>query len=802
MFLPAARAAVVPMDPMPDTLPFVLSETRSRSLTPQLSVITSAGVRLVLLNGQPAFHIELSDPTHDRYVAVQLYLSHRISQKEIAATWQVTIRTINQWVAAFRKGGVEGLVQKIQGRPESLTPAVCARIQQLRSQRFTIKEIARLTKVSPRSVNSALAQGAQSQPELPENQTSSLDEEAAELQALQSETTTAAQTTAATASGETIAAAATTAPASPAGACVPGACQPAGDPLNRAADRMAACLGFIEDAPPIFAPCSHVKGAGALLAIAIFAASGFLENARTTYRTMGPAFYGLRSFFLTLFCMAVLRVKNPERINQSNPLFIGRLLGLDRVPAVKTLRRKLKALAARKKAAELMNLRAKDLMAGSSHPEAVLYVDGHVQCYYGSSNIGKVFSTSKQRVVKGGTDYWINLADATPLLCLPTPFNERLNQMLPELLRLAREVCGQRRITVIFDRGGAEAKVYQTIIDMGADFIAYHKQPAPVDHALFVPQHTVINGREYAHAPLERTCRLPIYEADAKGTRRKTGEVVELREIIIKRTTSGTTHVITPIRDQPATLVCGKLFNRWTQENFFKHMIGAYVLDHLYTYRTERVPAGLDHPNPEYTSLQKQRANLRGRIARILGRELDHLAQGKLESLVKLHQGKQGVALKALAGGLKVIEEALRLTPRRESAADYEMLESETRLLGNLVKMSAWQAEGEMARIVGDLWQGTNGNERGLVEGMIQSTGALSISDGVLQVDLEPQSTPERTRLLAHLCEVLSTRRVTYPGSTLRLSFAVAPTPAPRKQTPKKTKEEEFVSEVLEADDP
>jgi hypothetical protein len=59
-----------------------------------------------------------------------------------------------------------------------------------------------------------------------------------------------------------------------------------------------------------------------------------------------------------------------------------------------------------------------------------------------------------------------------------------------------------------------------------------------------------------------------------------------------------------------------------------------------------------------------------------------------------------------LAGGLKVIEEALKLTPRRESAADYEMLESETRLLCNLVKMSAWQVEGELARIVGNIWQG------------------------------------------------------------------------------------------------
>ena len=105
--------------------------------------------------------------------------------------------------------------------------------------------------------------------------------------------------------------------------------------------------------------------------------------------------------------------------------------------------------------------------------------------FTGKRRLARCFSTSKNRVVKGSTDYWVNRPDGTPLLCLPTAFNEPLNRMLPTLVLQAQKICGPRKLTVVFDRGGAEAATYEWLIQAGCDLIAYHKHPAPVNLDVF-----------------------------------------------------------------------------------------------------------------------------------------------------------------------------------------------------------------------------------------------------------------------------------------------------------------------------
>jgi hypothetical protein len=68
---------------------------------------------------------------------------------------------------------------------------------------------------------------------------------------------------------------------------------------------------------------------------------------------IGPAFYGLRTTLLTLLLMALLRIKRPEQLKERDPAAFGRLLGLDRAPDVKTLRRRFTRLAAYHCAEEL-----------------------------------------------------------------------------------------------------------------------------------------------------------------------------------------------------------------------------------------------------------------------------------------------------------------------------------------------------------------------------------------------------------------------------------------------------------------
>jgi len=78
-----------------------------------------------------------------------------------------------------------------------------------------------------------------------------------------------------------------------------------------------------------------------LLALPSLVASGIFTIARNTYGSIGPAFYGLRTTLVALLLMGLLRIKRPEGLKEHAPKDLGRILGLDRAPEVKTLRRKL-----------------------------------------------------------------------------------------------------------------------------------------------------------------------------------------------------------------------------------------------------------------------------------------------------------------------------------------------------------------------------------------------------------------------------------------------------------------------------
>ncbi len=88
------------------------------------------------------------------------------------------------------------------------------------------------------------------------------------------------------------------------------------------------------------------------MALPVLVVSGVFECPQKIYGSLGPAFYGLRTSLLTLLLMALWRIKRPEGLKEYSPQDLGRVLGLDRAPEVKTLRRKLARLAAVGRAAQ------------------------------------------------------------------------------------------------------------------------------------------------------------------------------------------------------------------------------------------------------------------------------------------------------------------------------------------------------------------------------------------------------------------------------------------------------------------
>jgi hypothetical protein len=193
-------------------------------------------------------------------------------------------------------------------------------------------------------------------------------------------------------------------------------CDP--NPLDRSMDRLLAAMGLIDDAAPLFAPAESLPRAGVLLAIPALVASDVLTVARQIYSSIGPAFYGLRTTLVAYILLALLRIPRPETLKEYAPADLGRIVGLDRLPEVKTLRRKLAHLASRKASQEFGRELARRRIAERGRMMGFLYIDGHVRAYHGKHTIPKAYLTRTRLAVPGTTDYWVNDKKGDPLFSL------------------------------------------------------------------------------------------------------------------------------------------------------------------------------------------------------------------------------------------------------------------------------------------------------------------------------------------------------------------------------------------------
>src|SRR6202795_2095141 len=204
------------------------------------------------------------------------------------------------------------------------------------------------------------------------------------------------------------------------------------DASDRTFDRQLAYLGLLDDAAPLFREGASVPGAGVLIALPCLVESRLFGISRKLYGEVGPAFYGLRTTLLTLLLMALLRIKRPEHLKERDPAAFGRILGLDRAPEVKTLRRRLTRLAARHCAVELGAELARRRVDQRGHLMGFLYIDGHVRAYHGQRDISsRAYVARRHLAMPATTDYWVNDCSGDPLFVITGEVDAALTKALP-----------------------------------------------------------------------------------------------------------------------------------------------------------------------------------------------------------------------------------------------------------------------------------------------------------------------------------------------------------------------------------
>lgn len=133
-----------------------------------------------------------------------------------------------------------------------------------------------------------------------------------------------------------------------------------------------------------------IVNGGVMLAVPALLHCGLLNHIDKHFK-LPEGYYGISSILLTLAFSALARIKSIEQLRYEPPGEWGKLLGLDRIPEVKTLREKIGLLAQNNKAKEWSVDLSNDWLKTTLPEGAVaLYIDGHVRVYNGEKfNIPK-----------------------------------------------------------------------------------------------------------------------------------------------------------------------------------------------------------------------------------------------------------------------------------------------------------------------------------------------------------------------------------------------------------------------------
>ena len=348
------------------------------------------------------------------------------------------------------------------------------------------------------------------------------------------------------------------------------------EPADRSVDRLLACIGLLDDAAPLFQPGERVPRAGVLLALPALVKSGVFAVARDIYGTIGPAFYGLRTTLVATLLMALLRIKRPEALKEHSPADLGRLLGLDRAPEVKTLRRKLTRLASFGQAAAFGRMLASRRVASLGEAVGFLSLDGHVRVYHGKHALPKTHVARMRLAMPATSDYWVNDGKGGPLFVITAPANAGMVKMLPIVLGEVRGLVGDRRLTIVFDRGGWSPKLFVSLLAKGFDVLTCRKgRFGRVPTRDFARHRASLDGQPVEYVLADKKVRF----LDGSLTLRQVTRLAE--------DDKHQTPIITSRFDLPAVEVAFRMFSRWKQEKFFKCLREEYALDALVDYRVE-----------------------------------------------------------------------------------------------------------------------------------------------------------------------------------------------------------------------
>jgi len=560
-----------------------------------------------------------------------------------------------------------------------------------------------------------------------------------------------------------------------------------GNGATRSLERVAAAMGELGSAPIEFEATCDVAQGGVLLALPALLAAGLLRYTPEFYQ-LPNGFYGIESVFLLLALMALARIRSLEQLRYQAPGEWGKLLGLDRIPEVRTLRAKLKLMCQDLGQAMRWNAQlAKEWIARQNDAELYFYCDGHVRVYHGDQTALPRHYVARERLcLRATTDYWINAMDGQPFLYVNkevdpgliatltqdvVPWLEANVAKTPEQERRLAEDARAHWFTLVYDREGYSPELFAKMGKKRIAILTYHKFPQQDWRIEEFQLHSVtLAGGE--------TVTMQLAERGSQLSNK-----LWLREIR-KLTDSGhQTSILTTNFQAPMTTLAVSLFARWSQENFFRYMREHFGLDRLIEYGTEPIPDAVSVVNPAWRKLDGQirsQAGRRHRLAAQFGALV--LSEDPTHSQVQSFQQRKGNLQEEIQVLDLEIDNLKQLRKQTEhhvavkslpEADRFTRLRSERKHFIDTLKMIAYRAETSMASLLREHMARGGDDARALLRQIFQTEADLTpdLAANTLTVRLHHLTQAAHDQAIEKLLADLNETQTVFPGTDLILIF-------------------------------
>lgn len=773
-------------------LPLPLAPGGARVVSGAVAIIEGDDGGRVFVHGNLAYAWDADDAAGRRFAAVSLMRIKAATQLQVAEAFEVKPATVRRWDAQLTDAGVAGLLPERKGPKckSKLTGDTVAAIRRLREGGASYRAIAAATGVSEGSVRNALKPaGADADSDerctptgsdetFPQQQQQQ-QEQGVEVEAAQEVEVGPAPDIDAGTEGDGAATGSAVMAAPPVGVAV------LADPVPRAAERVMARFGLIESAPPVFTGCARAPLAGLLLGLPALAATGLAQTAHEVYGGLPNGFYSLDTMLCEGVFRALLGEARAEGAARIDPVALGRVLGLDRAPEVKTIRRKIRCLAEAGKAGDWITAMARRHVAARPEQAAVCYVDGHVRAYQGTRKIAKTHVPRLKFPAPATVETWVCDAAGDPLLVVmaepAASLAGELRRLIPELRTL---VGDDRRVLVGFDRGGWSPTLFADLHTAGFDTLTWRKgHTADIDeHAFSEHSHTDEHGRTHTWQLADTEVELDITEGPRKG------EVFAMRQIsLFESTRTRQMHILTTRTDLPAAEIRHRMGSRWRQENHYRYGRIHFALDSHDTYRASDDDSTRMVPNPAkkiaYQKVEKARRalysaeTLRDRQLLAASTPPPGVTAVLTNAMINTINADTHTADATLDAALAAHQTIPARLPLAEVNPGQQALDTETKLIHHAIRIAAYNTTRSLVRaIVTDTgYTRADDEAHTLIRTALAGSGDIIPDHDTLHIRLDPLSAPRHTAALAELCQTLNDTHTVYPGTGLNLAYSVKP---------------------------